>query len=88
MQTTLQQAHKMTQKTGIEQALEKYEGSPTKLAEAIGGNVIRQHVEHWLKSGVVPAAKAPDVALATGITVDLLNPSVNWDAVRNMPQAA
>lgn len=78
----------MTQKTGIEQALEKYEGSPTKLAEAIGGNVIRQHVEHWLKSGVVPAAKAPDVALATGITVDLLNPSVNWDAVRNMPQAA
>ena len=78
----------MIEKTGIERALEKFDGSPTKLAEAVGGSVMRQHVEHWLKSGVVPAAKAPDVALATGIPVDFLNPSVNWDAVRNMPQEA
>ena len=78
----------MTAKTGIEQALEKYDGSPSKMAEAIGGSVIRQHIEHWLKSGVVPAAKAPDIAIATGISVDLLNPSVNWDAVRNAPQVA
>lgn len=68
--------------TGIQKALDKFDGSPTKLAEAVGGNVLRQHVEHWVKAGVVPAARAPDVEAATGIPVEALNPSVNWAVVR------
>jgi hypothetical protein len=73
----------MQHKTGIEQALEKFDNSPTKLAQAIGGTVIRQHIEHWLKAGKVPADKAPDVMVASGISVDLLCPEANWAAVRN-----
>ena len=72
----------MEHKTGIELALEKFGGSPTRLAAAVGGNVIRQHIEHWLKSGKVPADKAPDVMLASGVLVDLLCPDTNWEAVR------
>lgn len=69
--------------TGIQKALDLFHGSPSRLANAIGGSVIRQHIEHWLKTGRVPADKAPDVMLATGISVDLLCPDTNWDAVRN-----
>lgn len=72
----------MEQKSGIELALEKFDNSPTKLALAVGGSVIRQHVEHWLKAKKVPAEKAPDVMVASGISVDLLCPDANWDAVR------
>lgn len=77
----------MDHKKGIELALEKFDNSPTKLAQAVGGSVIRQHVEHWLKSGRVPADKAPDVMVATGIDVDLLCPETNWRAVREMQAA-
>ena len=72
----------MEQKNGIELALEKFDNSPTKLAQAVGGSVIRQHVEHWIKAGRVPADKAPDVMVASGIDVDLLCPETNWRAVR------
>jgi len=77
----------MEQKTGIELALEKFENSPTKLAQAVGGSVIRQHVEHWIKAGRVPADKAPDVMVASGVDVDLLCPETNWRAVREMAVA-
>jgi len=77
----------MEQKTGIELALEKFENSPTKLAQAVGGSVIRQHVEHWLKAGRVPADKAPDVMVASGVDVSLLCPDTNWRAVRGMAVA-
>lgn len=72
----------MNQKSGIELALEKFENSPTKLANAVGGTVVRQHVEHWLKAGKVPADKAPDVEAATGVQVELLCPDTNWAVVR------
>ncbi len=75
----------MESKSGIELALEKFENSPTKLAAAVGGSVIRQHVEHWAKAKKVPADKAPDVMVASGIPVDLLCPDANWGAVRAMP---
>lgn len=77
----------MRKKTGIELALERFEGSPTRMAEAVGGGVIRQHIEHWLKTGVVPAAKAPDVEAATGIKAELLCPSVNWAVIRGNQKA-
>lgn len=77
----------MEQKSGIEMALEKFDNSPTKLAQAVGGSVIRQHVEHWLKAKKVPADKAPDVMVASGVLVDLLCPDTNWTAVREMAAA-
>jgi len=77
----------MEQKNGIELALEKFDNSPTKLAQAVGRSVIRQHVEHWIKAGRVPADKAPDVMVASGIDVDLLCPETNWRAVREMAVA-
>ena len=72
----------MDAKTGIEQALAIFDDSPTKLAQAVGNGVKRQHIEHWLKAGVVPAAKTPDVMVATGIPCDVLCPGTNWEAVR------
>ena len=78
----------MEQRTGIQLALEKFDNSPTKLARAIGGSVIRQHIEHWVKTGRVPADKAPDVMLASGISVEQLCPDTNWAAVRNAPDIA
>ena len=83
LQTNLQQVREMEQKTGIELAVERFGGSPTKLANAIiGGTVLRQHVEHWLKAGKVPADKAPEVEIATGVPCESLCPGVRWDILR------
>lgn len=71
----------MAEKTGIQEAVEKYDGSPSRLAEAVGSGVVRQHVEHWLKVGRVSAEKCPDVAAATGIACKRLNDKVRWDLV-------
>jgi hypothetical protein len=73
----------MQTKSGIEQALALFDDSPTKLATAIGNGVLRQHIEHWLKSGKVPAEKAPDVMVATGIPCEVLCPGPNWAVVRS-----
>lgn len=70
--------------SGIEQALKVFDGSPSKLAAAIGERkVTRQHIEHWRKTGKVPADKAPDVERVTGIPVEALCPGVAWDVVRS-----
>lgn len=45
----------MGMKTGIHKAVDQFDGSPSKFAEVIGNGVLRQHVEHWLKVGRVPA---------------------------------
>lgn len=74
----------MDQKTGIERALEAFEGSPTRLAAAIGNGVLRQHVEHWLQAKRVPADKCPEVADVTGIPLEDLNDKVNWALVRKL----
>lgn len=68
----------MANKNGIQRAVEMFGGSPTRLAEAIGSGVLRQHIEHWLKSGRVPSEKAPEVAAATGIDIKELNNTTNW----------
>lgn len=72
----------MGTKTGIQTAVDKFDGSPSKLAEAIGGGVLRQHVEHWLKVGRVSAERCPDVFAATGVPCEDLNDKVNWALVR------
>ena len=78
----------MQHKTGIEQALENFDNSPTKLAQAIGGTVIRQHIEHWVKRGKVPAEKAPNVEAATGIPVEFLCPDTDWALIRRTKKRA
>jgi hypothetical protein len=82
MQTTLQQKIPMETKTGIQQAVDKYEGSPSKLAAALGEGVTRQNVEHWLTAGRVPAEKTPETSVLTGIAPEILNGRVNWALVR------
>lgn len=72
----------MARKTGIQIALEKFEGSPSKLAEAVGNGVLRQHVEHWLKVGRVSAERAPEVSAVSGVSCEQLNDRVNWKLVR------
>lgn len=78
----------MEHKSGIEQALAMFEDSPTKLARAIGGGVLRQHIEFWLKAGKVSSDKAPDVEKVTGIPCEILCPGVNWSVVRGTDDKA
>lgn len=72
----------MANKTGIQRAVESFDNSPSKMAKAVGHGVLRQHVEHWLKTGRVSAEKCPEVAAATGIPCEHLNDQVNWELVR------
>ena len=74
----------MNQQTGIAEAVAKFDNSPTKLAAAIGGPVLRQHIEHWLKAGRVPAERCAEVSSATGIPLERLNDKVNWSLVREV----
>lgn len=74
----------MEPKTGIQEAVDKFDGSPTKLAAAVGNGVLRQHIEHWLTTGRVAAEKCPDVAEATGIALERLNDKTNWEKVRRI----
>lgn len=73
----------MANKTGIQRAVDAFDSSPSKLAEAVGGGVLRQHVEHWLKVGRVSAERCPEVFAATGVPCEELNDKVNWALVRN-----
>lgn len=73
----------MPKKSGIQEAVEMFEGSPTKLAAAVGGDVSRQNIEHWLKLGYVPReGDCAAVALATLIPVERLNPLLPWTKTR------
>lgn len=67
--------------SGIQRAIDKFDGSPSKLAAAVGGDVLRQHVEHWLKAGRVPVGKCAEVATASGISCADLNDQVDWTAL-------
>jgi len=71
-----------TKKSGIQRALEMYEGKSTALAAAIGAGVSRQNVEHWLSINRVPHERCARVALVTGIPLQELNPVHDWEEVR------
>lgn len=73
----------MNTKTGIEIAVDKFGGSPSRLAEACGNGILRQHVEHWRKVGRVSAEHTPVVSAASGVSCELLNDRVNWSLVRD-----
>jgi DNA-binding transcriptional regulator YdaS (Cro superfamily) len=49
----------------LKTALKAFDNSPTALAAAIGGDVKRQHVEHWLNKGRVPPAHRPSIERVT-----------------------
>ncbi len=66
---------------GIQKAVERFENSPTKLAAALAGeNVLRQHIEHWLKVGRVPAEHAPAVSAKTDVPLWELRPD-DWHKI-------
>lgn len=67
----------MPRPSAVQQALDKFDGSPTKMAAAIGGDVKRQHIEHWLKSGRVPPEHCPAVSDLTGVALWDLRPD-DW----------
>lgn len=69
--------------SGIQRAVNKFDGSPSRLAAAVGGDVRRQHVEHWLKAGRVPMGKCAEVTKVSGIPCADLNDRVNWDSLRD-----
>lgn len=81
----------MEAQTGIQLAVEMM-GSPAKLADAVGGGVVRQHVEHWLEAGRVSPPHAPRVSTVTGIPLAHLNSQVPWadvpEALRRAKRAA
>ena len=77
----------MATKTGIEKAVGKFDGSPTKLAEAVGKGVLRQHVEHWLKSGRVSSERCPEVSAVSGVPCDELNSKIDWKLAADLALA-
>jgi DNA-binding transcriptional regulator YdaS (Cro superfamily) len=80
----------MAKVSGIEKAVALFDNSPTKLAGAIGGRVVRQHVEHWLKVGHVPAEYCPSIERATGgrVRCEDLRTDVAWGVLRMQARVA
>ena len=70
-------------KSGIQQAVEKYDNSASRLAEAAGGGLFRQQIEHSLKSGKVPERWAHLIERASGVPVEKLAPGVRWLRIRD-----
>lgn len=53
--------------TPVQRALAHFDDSPTKMAAALGGGVLRQHVEHWRRSGRIPTEHCRAVHDLTGV---------------------
>lgn len=76
----------METKTGIHRAVERFDNSPSKLAAACSlPGVRRQHVEHWLRAGRVPAAHAPTVERVAQVPCEDLCPGTDWAYLRGTP---
>jgi DNA-binding transcriptional regulator YdaS (Cro superfamily) len=75
----------MEHKTAIERVVEFFDGSTTKVAFAIGGKVVRQNVDHWVKTKRVPSDVCPQIELATAglVRCEDLRPDVAWSVLRN-----
>lgn len=72
----------MAEQTAIQRVMAHFDNSPSQLATAIGGKVKRQHVEHWVKVGRVPAEYCPDIEALTGVACEELRSDVSWSKVR------
>mgnify|MGYP003404856797 CR=1 FL=1 len=64
----------MNKITGINAALSSpvVGGSQSKLAGLLG--IKPQAVQRWVRKGQIPLSRTPDVARATGISMEALNP--------------
>lgn len=67
----------MDKPSGIQRALEAFENSPSKLATEMGGGVLRQHVEHWVKAGKVPPRRCLRLEEISGVSRKALRPD-DW----------
>ena len=78
----------MPKNSGIQNALALFDGSPSRLATACGDGVLRQHIEHWVKTGRVPADRCPLIEKATAgvVRCEELRPDVAWDVLRTTPK--
>jgi DNA-binding transcriptional regulator YdaS (Cro superfamily) len=70
----------MAQVSAVQKAVNACDGSPSKLATAIGDGVLRQHVEHWLKAGRVPPERCVAVSNLTGVPKWELRPD-DWHKI-------
>ena len=78
----------MTPLEALQEAVKLGGGTPATLAKGIGGKVLRQHIENWLRNGRgVPAAHCPAVERATGIRCEELRPDVEWSVLRKKKRA-
>jgi DNA-binding transcriptional regulator YdaS (Cro superfamily) len=75
----------MTPSEALTDALAKFGDSPTALAVAIGGSVKRQNIEHWMRSGRVPAEHCPGVERSVhgAVSCEALRPDLTWRRVRD-----
>lgn len=53
-------------------------GSASGIAARIGGDVTRQNVEHWLKTGKFPEKHCPALEREYGIRCERLRPDLRW----------
>ena len=73
-------------KTALNEAIQKA-GGISKFSQAVGAPSVNA-VKQWRISGV-PAAYCPTIERITGVKCELLNPEVEWSAIRNtQPEAA
>jgi len=71
----------MKEKTGIEKALDRFNGSAVKLAKAVDGFATRQNIECWSATGTVPPEKCVAIHRATGVSLGELNTRMDWNAI-------
>jgi DNA-binding transcriptional regulator YdaS (Cro superfamily) len=77
----------METKTAITKSIEFFDGNTTKMANILGGTVVRQNIEYWRKTNRVPAEYCPQIEAATQglVRCEELRPDVMWSVVRNTP---
>ena len=73
----------MEHKPAIDRVVEFFDGSTTKVAIAIGGKVVRQNVDHWVKTKRIPSDFCPQIEQATGglVRCEDMRPDVAWSVI-------
>ena len=80
----------MEHKPAIDRVVEFFDGSTTKVAIAIGGKVVRQNVDHWVKTKRIPSDFCPQIEQATNglVRCEDMRPDVAWSVLRQSPELA
>ena len=77
----------MTPDEALSTAIDVCGGTPSALAQALGGGLVRQNVEHWIAAKAVPAKHCPSIERETvkrgkPVRCEDLNPDVDWSVLR------